>query len=308
MIPGRYLVKRIAELVPILFAISLLTFLFVHLIPGDPARLVAGEQASHSEVELVRDRLGLNESLIHQYIDYMGGLFHGDLGTSLKTGDPATPKIAASFMPTFWLTLISMVWAVIAGVALGILSATKRNRWPDYTGMVAAVSGISMPSFWLGLLLIALFSVQLGWLPTGGLNSWASYILPSITLGTTVAAIIARFTRSSVIETLREDYVRTAKSKGLRRTKIVWKHAFRNAMVPILTMTGLEFGFLLGGSIVVETVFSWPGLGRLLIESINFRDYPVIQGEILLFSLEFILINLAVDILYVVINPQVRYE
>jgi len=189
-----------------------------------------------------------------------------------------------------------------------VISATKRNKWQDYAGMFSAVSGISLPSFWLGLMLIQLFSVKLGWFPTGGSDSWKSYILPSITLGAGVAAVIARFARSSLMEILKEDYIRTGRAKGLKENVVVWRHALKNAMIPVITMTGLQFGFLLGGSIVVETVFSWPGLGRLLIDSVSFRDYPLIQAEMLLFALEFILINLLVDILYGVMNPQIRYK
>lgn len=304
----QYISKRILELIPILFVISILVFLFVHLIPGDPARLVAGQQATFKEVQLVREELGLNEPVWKQYFSYMAGLFQGDLGASLKTGRPVSEVIASRFMPTFWLTIWSMAWAVVIGLLIGVMSATKRNKWQDYAGMFGAVSGISMPAFWLGLLLIQLFAVKLGWFPTGGNDSWQSYILPSLTLGAAVAAVIARFTRSSLMDTLKEDFVRTGRAKGLRERTVVWGHALRNAMIPIVTMSGLQFGFLLGGSIVVETVFSWPGLGRLLIDSISFRDYPVIQAEILLFSLEFMLINLTVDLFYGVLNPRISFE
>jgi glutathione transport system permease protein len=201
-----------------------------------------------------------------------------------------------------------MAWATVAGLLIGVFSATRRGRWPDYGGMIAAVSGISLPSFWLGLLLIDLFSVQLHWLPTGGYGSWRSFFLPSFTLGLGVAAVVARFTRSAFLEIAREDYIRTARAKGVLERVVVWKHTLRNALIPVITMVGLQFGFLLGGSIVVETVFSWPGLGRLLVDSVSYRDYPVIQAEILLFSLEFILINLLVDVLYALANPEIRYK
>ncbi|TMV46341.1 ABC transporter permease subunit, partial [Thioclava sp. BHET1] len=189
-----------------------------------------------------------------------------------------------------------------------VLSAVKRGLWQDYTGMILAVSGISFPPFWLGLLLINLFSVQLGWLPTGGYGDWKSFLMPSFTLGLGVAAVMARFTRSAFIETAREDYVRTARAKGVPERRVIWRHALRNALIPIITMVGLQFGFLLGGSIVVESVFSWPGVGRLLVDSVSYRDYPVIQALVLMFSLEFILINLCVDILYVFANPEIRYK
>lgn len=211
-------------------------------------------------------------------------------------------------MPTLWLTLVSMVWAVILGMAIGIVSAVWRNRWPDRLGMTLAVSGISFPAFALGMLLMQVFSVQLGWLPTVGADSWQHYILPSVTLGAAVAAVMARFTRASFVEVMQEDYMRTARAKGVRESGVVIKHGLRNAMIPVVTMMGLQFGFLLGGSIVVEVVFNWPGLGRLLVDSVQMRDYPVIQAEVLLFSLEFILINLFVDMLYAVINPAIRFK
>ena len=304
----RYILKRLIGIIPILLIVSIFIFMFVHMIPGDPARLVAGPDAGQKDVELVRQQLGLDKPITTQYFTYIGNLFQGDLGVSMKTKRPVYDEIAQRFMPTFWLTVWSMVWAIVFGLLIGVISATKRNKWQDYAGMFSAVSGISLPSFWLGLMLIQLFSVKLGWFPTGGSDSWKSYILPSITLGAGVAAVIARFARSSLMEILKEDYIRTGRAKGLKENAVVWRHALKNAMIPVITMTGLQFGFLLGGSIVVETVFSWPGLGRLLIDSVSFRDYPLIQAEMLLFALEFILINLLVDILYGVMNPQIRYK
>ena len=212
------------------------------------------------------------------------------------------------FWPTLWLTVTSMAWAVIFGLFIGVFSAVWRNEWPDRTGMTLAVSGISFPPFALGMVLMEVFSVQLGWLPTVGADSWRHYILPSLTLGAGVAAIMARFTRSSFIEIMKEDFVRTARAKGLNERVVIAKHCLRNALIPVVTMMGLQFGFLLGGSIVVEKVFNWPGMGRLLIDAVEMRDYPIIQAEILLFSLEFIFINLVVDVLYAVINPSIRYK
>ncbi|MFD1037399.1 glutathione ABC transporter permease GsiC [Virgibacillus byunsanensis] len=304
----KYIIKRLIGIIPILFLVSIFIFLFVHLIPGDPARLVAGQDATLQDVETVRKDLGLDQPIHIQYFTFVSGIFQGDLGTSLKTSRPVFDEIAMRFMPTFWLTFWSMAWAVIVGLLIGVISATKRNKWQDYLGMIGAVSGISMPSFWLGLLLIQLFAVTLGWLPTGGLDSWKSYILPSITLGSAVAAVVARFSRSSLMDILKDDYIRTGRAKGLNEHKVVWGHGLKNAMIPVVTMTGLQFGFLLGGSVVIETVFSWPGLGRLLIDSVAFRDYPVIQAEMLLFALEFILINLIVDLIYGFLNPQIRYD
>lgn len=303
-----YLIKRLIGTIPILVAISVLVFAFVHLLPGDPARLVAGQDASAEDVEAVRESLGLNRPMWEQYGRFVMNAVQGDFGTSLKTRRSVAEEIGERFMPTVWLTLISMAWATIVGLLIGVMSGVKRGKWQDYTGMLVAVSGISFPAFWLGLLLIDLFSVQLGWLPTGGYGTWQHFVMPAFTLGLGVAAVMARFTRSAFVEISREDYVRTARAKGVPERFVVWKHTLLNAMIPVITMLGLQFGFLLGGSIVVETVFSWPGLGRLLVDSVSYRDYPVIQAEILLFSLEFVLINLAVDVLYAWANPEIRYK
>jgi len=232
----------------------------------------------------------------------------GDFGKSIRTKRPVSQEIAERFGPTFWLTVMAMGWSVVLGMFLGIVSAVWRNQWPDRLGMTLAVSGISFPSFALGMLLMQFFSVKLGWLPTVGADSWKHYVLPSLTLGAAVAAVMARFTRSSFIDILKEDYVRTARAKGLKETVVVIKHGLRNAMIPVVTMMGLQFGFLLGGSIVVEVVFNWPGMGRLLVDAVEMRDYPIIQALVLLFSLEFILINLVVDLLYAWINPTIRYR
>ncbi|MBL3649954.1 glutathione ABC transporter permease GsiC [Bacillus vallismortis] len=303
----KYSIKRLLLMIPLLFIITVIVFMFVHMIPGDPARLIAGSDATIDEIKLVREKYGLDQPLYQQYISYMSNLFQGDLGTSIQAGRPVAEMLSERFMPTFWLTVVSMFWSLLFGIPIGLVSAVKRNKWQDHITMVFAVSAISIPSFWLGLMLMQLFSVQLGWLPTGGIDSWKHYILPSITLGAGVAAIIARFTRSAVMDVLKNDYIRTSRAKGLHEYTVLMKHAFRNAMIPVVTMTGLQFGFMLSGSIITETLFSWPGLGRLLINSIVSRDYPVIQAELLLFSFEFLLINLIVDLLYGWLNPKVRY-
>ncbi|QTO53153.1 glutathione ABC transporter permease GsiC [Duffyella gerundensis] len=303
-----YFIKRLLGLIPTLLIVAVLVFLFVHLLPGDPARLIAGAEADASVVELVRQDLGLDKPLPQQFLHFIVNAVQGDFGQSMVSKRPVSEEIAARFYPTLWLTLTSMVWAVIIGMGIGIVSAVWRNRWPDRIGMTLAVSGISFPAFALGMLLMELFSVRLGWLPTVGADSWQHYILPSLTLGAAVAAVMARFTRASFVEVMQEDYMRTARAKGVRESLVVVKHGLRNAMIPVVTMMGLQFGFLLGGSIVVEVVFNWPGLGRLLIDSVAMRDYPVIQAEVLLFSLEFILINLVVDMLYAAINPAIRYK
>ncbi|EKM0533668.1 glutathione ABC transporter permease GsiC [Cronobacter turicensis] len=303
-----YIIKRLLGLIPTLLIVAVLVFLFVHLLPGDPARLVAGPEADSQVIELVRHQLRLDQPLWQQFWHYISNVVRGDFGTSLVSRRPVSEEIASRFMPTFWLTLASMSWAMIFGLAAGIVAAVWRNRWPDRLSMTLAVSGISFPAFALGMLLMHIFSVQLGWLPTVGADSWRHYILPSLTLGAAVAAVMARFTRASFVDVLSEDYMRTARAKGVSEKWVILKHGLRNAMIPVVTMMGLQFGFLLGGSIVVEKVFNWPGLGRLLVDSVEMRDYPVIQAEVLLFSLEFILINLVVDVLYAAINPAIRYK
>ena len=299
-----YLAKRLLGLLPTLLLVGFLVFVLVHLLPGDPARLAAGQDATPETVELVRKDLGLDKPLPQQFLRFVNGVVHWDFGVSLRTKRPVATEIAARFMPTLWLTLWSMLWSVLFGMAIGIVSAVWRNRWPDRLGMTLAVSGISFPAFALGMVLMQIFSVDLNWLPTVGNDTWRHYILPSLTLGAAVAAIMARFTRSSFVDILGEDYIRTARAKGLDERRVVVKHALRNALIPVVTMMGLQFGFLLGGSIVVEKVFNWPGLGRLLVDAVDMRDYPVMQALVLLFSLEFILINLIVDVLYGSINPD----
>ena len=305
---AKFILKRILQMIPILFVVTIVVFLFVHLIPGNPARIVAGADADKATIEAVEKRLGLDKPIVEQYGVYVSNLVKGDLGTSLKTNEPILQEMKQRFMPTFWLTVWSMIFAIVVGVGIGILSAMRRNSFWDYFGMFGAVVGISIPSFWLGLILMQWFSVKLGWFPTTGLDSWKGYVLPAITLGVGVAAIIARFTRSALIDVLKEDYIRTGRAKGFSKWKIMMRQALKNAMVPVVTMTGLQFGFLLGGSVVIETVFGFPGLGSWLIDAVTNRDYPVIQAEILLFSLEFLLINLAVDVIYGFLNPQIRYD
>ncbi|MEP6558973.1 MAG: glutathione ABC transporter permease GsiC [Burkholderiales bacterium] len=303
-----YVLKRLFGLLPTLLIVGVLVFLFVHLLPGDPARLAAGPNADLETVQLVRQDLGLDKSLPQQFVRFFGNMLQGDFGTSIRTKRSVASEIGERMFPTLMLTITSMVWAVIFGMGIGIVSAVYRNQWPDRVGMTLAVSGISFPAFALGMLLMQIFSVKLGWLPTIGADSWRHYVLPSITLGAAVAAVMARFTRASFIEVIQEDFVRTARAKGVPEKIVLFKHCLRNALIPVVTMMGLQFGFLLGGSIVVEAVFNWPGLGRLLVDSVNTRDYPVIQVLVLLFSLEFLLINLLVDVLYGFINPTIRYQ
>lgn len=303
----RYFVLRLLGLVPTMLLVTVCVFFFVHLLPGDPAQLAAGPEADEETVQMVRERLGLDRPLPEQFVLFVKKIVTGDFGISIRSQRPVIDEVADRFGPTLLLTVAAMVWAVAFGLLIGVVSAVKRGRWPDRLGMAFAVSGISMPPFALGILLMEVFSVWLGWFPTVGAESWRHYVLPSITLGAGVAAVMARFTRSALIEVLSEDYVRTARAKGLPARQVLSRHALRNALIPVVTMMGLQFGFLLGGSIVVEKVFNWPGMGRLLVDAVEMRDYPVMQSCVLLFSMEFLLINLAVDLLYGWLNPSIRY-
>ncbi|SCY78816.1 ABC transporter permease [Alkaliphilus peptidifermentans] len=303
-----YIVKRLLNMIPIMFVVSIVIFLFIHMIPGDPARLLAGHQATFEEVELLKEQMGLNNSYIVQYKDFMVGMLTGNWGNSLKTGLPVGDMVIPRMKPTLILAIFTIVWSVISGIAIGIISAINRGKWIDYVVMIGASSGISLPLFWLGLMLMQIFSVQLGWFPTTGIDGLKSYVLPSITLGAGITAMIARYTRSSMIEILKENYIRTSRAKGLSEFIVVNRHALRNSLIDVITIVGLQFGFLLAGSVLVETVFAIPGLGRLLIDSILFRDYTVVQTVLLIFTFQFLIINLIVDVLYGVFNPKIKYE
>jgi glutathione transport system permease protein len=302
----QYILKRLLGLLSTLAFVAVLVFFFVHLLPGDPARLAAGAEADSQTVELVRRELGLDRPLPEQFVRFVSGALRGDFGTSMRTKRPVSEEIAERFGPTLKLSLAAMAWSVPVGLMIGVIAAIRRNRWQDRVGMALAVSGISFPGFALGLLLIWVFAVNLNWLPSLGADSWRHYVLPALTLGAGVAAVTARFTRSAFVDVMHEDYIRTARAKGVKESQVVLRHGLRNALIPVVTLLGLQFGFLLGGSIVVEKVFNWPGLGRLLVDAVEARDYPVIQAEVLLFSLQFIVINLVVDVLYGVINPAIR--
>lgn len=304
----RYIFIRIINIIPIMLVVSIIIFMFIHMIPGDPARLVAGERATLEEVAKMREQLGLDEPYIVQYKNFMMGIFSGDWGKSTKTGLPVWKVIIPRIKPTLILAIFSISWSIIAGISIGVISAIKRGKLIDYFVMVLATSGISVPLFWLGLMLMQLFSVKLGLLPTTGVDTIKGYILPSITMGAGITAMIARYTRSSMIEILKENYIRTSRAKGLREFVVINKHALRNSLIDVITIVGLQFGFLLGGSVIVESVFAIPGLASLLIDSILYRDYPVVQTVLLIFTFQFIIINLIVDVLYGVVNPKIRFD
>lgn len=304
-----YIIRRMLQMIPIVIIVSILAFLFVHLTPGDPIRIMYGMELDEATYQSLLEKEGFNDPLPVQYFRYVKNiLLKGDFGESYRTKVSVSKEISGRLSNTLLLATLSMVWAILIGLFAGIVSAVKRNSIWDRLSMVTTVTLISIPSFWLGLMLMQIFSVKLGWLPTSGVGGVQHVILPSITLGAGVAAVIARFSRSSLLETLREDYIRTARAKGQRNWLVIFKHALRNALIPVVTMIGIQFGFLIGGAVVVEQVFTWPGLGSLLINSILMRDYPVIQALILLYAIQFLIVNLIVDILYAFINPQIRYS
>lgn len=302
-----YLIKRLLGVAVTVLFVAITIFLMVRLLPGDPARVIAGMLASAEEVERTRVRLGLDRSLFEQGVIFIGDLFRGDLGTSARTNNPVTQEIIERFPATLRLAVASTVLAVLIGIPLGTLAARYAGRLVDLLVSAFVLFGISMPVFWLGLMLIIVFSINLGWLPAAGAEGIRSLILPSVTLAFFSMAFVARITRSSMLEVLHQDYVRTAVAKGVSQRVVVWRHALRNALAPVITVVGLQFGELLGGAILTETVFGWPGLGRLLVDSIFARDYPVVQGLVIVFALLFALVNLAVDILYSFVDPRVRY-
>lgn len=305
---NRYFVKRLLETIPLMLIISIFVFMFIHLIPGDPAKTLAGVEATVEEVEAIREEFGLNKPILVQYVDYMKGLLHGDMGRSLKSNIPVTELIASRMQYTLKLVFAGLLWAPVLGIFIGVICAIFRGKSLDHFGMLFAITGLSAPGFWLGLMGIEIFAVRLGLLPTAGLDTWKGYILPSIVMGTGIMAVLARYSRSSMLETLREDYVRTARAKGQKESIVMFSHAFKNSLIQVVTILGLQIGGLLSGSVITETIFSVPGMGRLLVDSIAYRDYPVIQGLLMMFALQYVLINLIVDMLYGVINPKIRYD
>ncbi len=305
---GAYLIKRLSVVIPTLIILSLFVFLSVRLIPGDPAQIIAGEYATRDTVELIRKQLGLDRPLAVQYIDFLNRLLHGDLGRSIRTNAPVLTELSGRYVNTLELTFLSMLIAMVVGTTVGVISAIKWNTWLDNLAMFGALIGVSMPVFWLGLLLILVFSVKLGWFPSVGKGSLDHLVLPSLTLATLPMAIIARITRASMLDVVRQNYIVTARAKGLRESAVILKHALRNAAIPIITVGGLQMGTLFGGAVITETVFAWPGMGRLLVKSVLARDYPMVQGIVLLLALTVVVVNLAVDLTYALLNPRIHLK
>ena len=304
----RYAARRLAQTVPTLLVISVLTFLLVRLIPGDPATLIAGEEATPEVLAGLRERLGLDRPLTEQYLIYLRAVVRADLGRSIRSKQPVADELAARIPATLDLALAAGLLFTTLGTGLGVAAAIWRNRWPDHVIRVLSLLGVSAPSFWLGVVLILVFSVHLRLLPVAGRGSLAFLVLPAVTVALDGLALLARLVRASLLEVLSHDYVRTARAKGLMEPRVVLHHALRNALIPALTVLGLEFGRLLGGVVVVESVFGWPGFGRLLISAIQTRDYPVVQSAILLFAMALIAVNLVVDLCVGVLDPRVRYR
>ena len=304
----KYIIKKIIFTCIVLVGAATCAFLLLHAIPGDTAEALAGPQAPVEDVDNLRRAMELDQPLGKQYVSYMGNLLHGDLGYSYRTNKPVMEILRSAWPATLQLAVCSMIVAVLLGVPIGIFAAIHRGKIGDTIAMVAAFLGVSMPSFWLALLLIIEFSVNHNWFPFYGREGISSFVLPSLTLGLGVAANIARLTRTSMLEVLGQDYIRTAKGKGVKNRKIIWVHALRNAAVPVVTIIGLQFGVLLGGQVVTETVFSWPGIGRMIVDALNTRDLQIVQGGILILAVTFILINLITDLVYALLDPRIRYS
>ncbi|ACA41695.1 nickel ABC transporter permease [Lysinibacillus sp. fkY74-1] len=299
-----FILKRLAQIIPVTLGVTLVVFLIMQMIPGDPAIILAGEGASQETVNELRENLGLNKPLAIQYTDYIKNLLQGDMGHSLKNNQPVFEEITARLPITIELAFYSILITIVLGLIAGIISAIRPYSFMDVGLMIVALLGISLPSFWLGILLMYVFSVQLHWLPVAGWESAKHIILPAVTLGAGGAAIVARMTRSSMLEVVHQDYIRTAKAKGLKGYIIILKHALRNALIPVITVVGLQFGSLLGGTVLVESVFAVNGLGRMIVDAIRTRDIPIVQGGVLVASLIFVFINLFVDILYRIFNKR----
>ncbi len=302
---NNYFIKRLILIIPILLGVSLLSFFIIHLIPGDPARIIAGQGATSDDIALIREEFGLDKPLAEQYFVFIVGIFSGKL-KSISSQQSVISEITPRFWNTIQLATFSIIIASIFGILLGVVAATHKNTIIDNLSMGFSLIGVSMPIFWLGLLLIMFFSVTLNWLPAGGKDSFISFILPGITLSLPTAAIIARMTRASMLEIVNQDFIRTAISNGIPRKTVIYKYALKNALIPVVTVVGLQFGYMLGGAVLTESVFGWPGLGRLVVQSIFTRDYPLVQSGILLIAITFVFVNLAVDLLYAAIDPRLR--
>jgi peptide/nickel transport system permease protein len=309
-----YILRRLIMLIPVILIVGIVVFALIHLTPGDPAAVILGDQATPEAVENLREQLGLNDPLLVQFIHWFGGVLHFDFGESIFMGEPVTRALMDRAQPTILLTIYALIFQIAIGVPAGVISAVKHNSIIDRIVTVVAISGAAIPTFFLGILLILFFAVRLGWLPSGGYTPlledpvlhFKKMLMPAFALGFSSSGLLARLVRSSMLDVMREDYVRTAFAKGLPMRFVVIRHALRNALIPALTVIGTSVGALLGGAVVTETVFTIPGMGRLVVQSISRRDYPVIQGAVMVIAMTYVFVNLIVDVLYVYIDPRVR--
>jgi len=304
----KYIARRILFLLPVLVGVSFIVFSLLYITPGDPARMVLGDQATEEAVQEFRNKEGLNDPFLVQYGRYVYKALQGDIGRSYMTRRPVSDEILSAFPSTIKLAALSMVIAILLGIPFGIISAIRQYSLFDSVTMIFAMVGLSMPVFWLGILLILFFSVQLRWLPSSGFDSLAAMILPSITLAAQSVAIVTRMTRSSMLEVVQQDYIRTARAKGQKESVVIWRHALGNALIPVVTVVGLQFGHLLGGAVLTESIFSIPGVGRLMVEAIKMRDYPLVQGGVLYIAIAFSLVNLLVDLVYAWVDPRIKAQ
>lgn len=304
----RFLLRRLLLTIPVVLGVATLVFSLIHLVPGDPAQAMLGEGAAPADVAQLRHRLGLDRPLTAQYADFMKGLVSGDLGSSMRFDRPVTRLIVERMPATVELAAAAMAVAILVAIPLGIVAAVWKGTSLDYSAMTLALLGISIPNFWLGPLLAILFSVELGWLPVSGRGTLAHLVLPAVSLGAALSAILARMTRATLLDELRELYVLAARARGVSPARAVVRHAFRNSLIPVVTIVGLQFGAVLTGAIITETIFAWPGVGRLLIQAIGFRDYPLVQGCILLIAVTYVTMNLLTDLAYGVLDPRIRFE
>lgn len=303
---ARYCAGRLLSALPTALGVATIVFALLHVMPGDPVEVMLGERATVADHAVLRHELGLDRPLLDQYLGYLNGLAHGDLGTSIHGGRSVAALIGERAPATLMLALAATLAAVVLALPLGIAAARHPHGVIDRLSLSASLLGVAIPNFWLGPMLIIAFAIQLRWLPVSGSGSWSHLILPAVTLGASMAGLLTRMTRTTVLETLHEDYIRTARAKGLDERRVLWRHALRNAATPILSLLGLELGALLAGSVITETIFAWPGLGRLLIDAIYARDYPVVQGCVLVIAVGYVTINLATDLAYAVANPRAR--
>ena len=306
---GKYILRRTAVAIPLILAIATIVFVMLRVaLPGDPAMLLAGDRATPEMIEQVRKNLGLDRPVTEQYVIFLAKAVQGDLGRSVKFGEPVAGVIAKAFPFTITLTVLSVTIGTVIGLLVGIITAVRRGTWIDHVSIVLVVFFYSIPTFWLGLMLILIFAVALRWLPVQGVGTWQHFVMPVVTLGIGQAALVARLARSSMIEVLGTQYVQTARAKGLKERWVILSHALKNTLIPIVTVVGLSIGGLLGGAVITENIFGLPGVGRIAIEAINNRDYPMIQGTVLLVASALVFVNLVVDIIYVYIDPRIRYK